>query len=159
METEISKNEDRNSPSLTVRQKLKLFGNKGSALGEESMSLTKMGRGMCRQIPLVQDRHFGGEGEEPGNCIEEQKEVSPTPRLVVMGEQHKPLSERAVREVGSWGDSGFSSQWEGGAPRTWGVFQSILGSVAQNASSNTYSLSVLSDLNQAISGLHASIHL
>lgn len=37
------------------------------------MSLTKMGRGMCRQKPLVQDRHFSGEGEEPGNCIEEQE--------------------------------------------------------------------------------------
>lgn len=70
-----------------------------------------------------------------------------------MGEQHKLLSER---EVGSLGVSSFRSQWEGGVPRTWGVFQRILGSVVQNLSSNTYSLS---DLNQAISCLHASIHL
>lgn len=37
------------------------------------MSLMKMGRGMCRQTTMVQDRHFSGEGEEPGNCIEEQE--------------------------------------------------------------------------------------
>ena len=49
-----------------------------------------------------------------------------------------PRPERVVREAPSWGVSGFSSQWAGKVLQELGVFLGILGSVALNASSNTY---------------------
>ena len=62
-----------------------------------------------------------------------------------------PWPGRVVREVLSWGVSGFRSQWAGEALQELGLFLGVVGSVALNPSPT-----LTSHLEQATYGLPAS---